>query len=190
MGAMSTDTEGEATVTAQKSRVELAREIQKSKKVWYIKNNTNAILNCNTEPPLSLGPSGFGQDVAVLPKEILTSAGIQRMWARGELTITDDPAIEEEMIEGSIQAEARQEATRKALFGDAELEEPSSNRDLVAKKCLVSGDTVYQTVAEIKNMVPPLIPAYKDRAHEFIPHVSQDERGNEVVTFSRVTIEQ
>lgn len=175
--------------TKPKTRAELIQEIRESDRTYYIRNNTSGRIRCEAEPPISLGPAGYGQDTATLPKEILSSTGIQRMWAQGRITITDDPSIEEEMVEGSIRARAAQEEARRKLFGGAELEEPSSNRDLVEKKCLITGDRVYQTVADIKNMVPPLVPAYKNRAHEFIPTVSLDAKGNEVVTFNRVAIE-
>ena len=171
------------------SRSEIIRDIRNSDKTYFVRNLTNERISSSlSEPPLSLGPKGHGEDVAILPKAVLDEPGFQRMWSAGKLTVTDDPSVEDEMIESAVANQARQDAEMAKLQGV--IEEPSSNRDLIEKKCLISGDTVYQTQADIKNMVPPLAPVYKDRAHEFTPTVSQDEKGNEVVKFNRVTIEQ
>ena len=188
-----TTTEGEASVNATqpkiKSRLQMINEIRKSDTPYFVKNNTNTRVTCATvTPPLSLGPAGRGEDVALLPKEALNEPGFQRMWAQGKLSISDDPAMEEEMVLSALTKEERRQSERDKAT--AEIEEPASNRDLVQETCLISGDPVWQTVADKKNMVPPLAPAYKDRAHEFTPTVTQDERGEQVVKFSRVTIEQ
>lgn len=176
-------------MTAPKSRSEMIREIRQSDVTYFVKNNTTSRVTCSTvKPTLSLGPAGMGEDVAILPKAALDEPGFQRMWSQGKLTISDDQRMEEAMIEAAATSQTRKDAEMLKL--SAEVEEPSSNRDLIAKKCLISGETIYQTVADIKNMVPPLAPAYKDRAHEFTPTVSMDEKGEQVVTFARVTIEQ
>ena len=173
----------------QKTRSEMIREIRTSDKTYFFRNETRTRLSCSTEKQaISLGPAGRGEDVAILPKELLDQPGFQRMWAAGKITVSDDPKMEEEMIEAAATYSNRNKDAFSHL--QAEVEEPSSNRDLTEKKCLVSGQRVYQTHIDIKNMVPPLAPEHKDRAHEFIPHVSQDEQGNEVVTFSRVTVEK
>lgn len=177
--------------TKPKSRSEIIREIRTSDKTYFVRNNTtHRISSSASTPPLSLGPAGRGEDVAILPKAVIDEPGFQRLWSSGKLTITDDPAIEEEMVESAGANQERREAERRKLLGDVEIEEPSSNRDLIEKTCLVSGERVYQTQVEVRNMVPPLAPAYKNRAHEFIPHPSRDAQGNESVTFSRVTIEK
>ena len=190
---MTTRTEGDAPMSEaapkQKTRSEMIREIRTSEATYFFRNNTNNRLSCSTEKQyLSLGPAGRGEDVAILPKELLDQPGFQRLWAAGKVTISDDPAMEEEMI----QASARNDELRDQAQRDLQniIEEPSSNRDLLERECLISGERVYQTYSDIKNMVPPLAPEHKSRAHEFTPHVSQDEKGNEVVTFSRVTIEK
>lgn len=172
-----------------KTRSEILKELKDSEATWYIKNNTRGQI-VNSSAGLSLGPAGSGEHIAILSEQIFSSLGIQRMWSAGKLTISDDPALEQEMYEGGRVAQKRYQTERQNLVGTAEIEEPASNRDLIEKRCLITGERVYQTYAEIKNMVPPLAPAHKDRAHEFTPTVSQDEKGNEVVSFNRVTIEQ
>lgn len=193
MGLMPTNThEGEANVTTtSRSRSEIIRDIRTSDKTYFVRNLTNERISSSlSEPPLSLGPKGMGEDVAILPKAVLDEPGFQRMWSAGKLHITDDPSVEGEMIEAAEATRIRQEAEMEKLAGGAQVEEPYSNKELVEKECLVSGERVYQSQADVKNMVPPLAPMYKDRAHEFVSHVSQDEKGNEVVTFSRVTVEK
>lgn len=185
-----TTSEGEASaMTTTKSRSEIIREIRTSDRTYFVRNNTRERISSSaTEPPLSLGPAGMGEDVSILPKGVLDEPGFQRLWSAGKLTITDDPSVEDEMIESAVANQARQDAEMAKLQGV--IEEPSSNRDLIEKKCLISGETVYQTQADIKNMVPPLAPIYKDRAHEFVPSVSPDGKGGEIVTFSKVTVEK
>lgn len=185
-----TQSEGEAmSSTETRSRSEIIRDIRTSDKTYFVKNLTTARVSSSLcEPPLSLGPVGMGEDVAILPKGVLDEPGFQRMWSSGKLLITDDPSVEDDMIESATTNQQRRDDEMAKLAG--EIEEPSSNRDLIEKKCLVSGELVYQTAADEKNMVPPLAPAYKNRAHEFTPTVSSDGKGNEVVTFSRVTIEK
>lgn len=176
-------------MSSTKSRSEMIREIRQSEATYFVRNNTPSRVTCSTvTPPLSLGPAGRGSDVTILPKAALDEPGFQRLWAQGKLTISDDQAMEEEMIASADRSEQLYQEQQANLT--AQIEEPSSNRDLVEKKCLISGERIYQSVAEEKNMVPPLAPAYKDRAHEFTPTVSQDEKGNEVVRFSKVTIEK
>lgn len=174
---------------APKSRSQIIRDIRTSDRTYFVRNNTRNRVTCSTvTPPLSLGPSGMGEDVAILPKAALDEPGFQRMWSAGKLTISDDQKIEEEMIESAGIVQDRKDAEMDKLRG--EIEEPSSNRDLVEKKCLISGELVYQTASDVRNMVPPLAPAHKDRQHEFVPSVSSDGQGNEVVTFNRVSIEK
>lgn len=191
-GHMPTDTEREAPMTnTASSRSEIIRDIRNSDKTYFVRNLTNERISSSlSEPPLSLGPKGHGEDVAILPKAVLDEPGFQRMWSAGKLAVSDDPEIESEMIESAGIAQARQDEEYRRLTGEVEIEEPYSNKELVEKTCLISGERVYQSQADIKNMVPPLAPEHKNRAHEFTPHVSQDEKGNEVVTFSRVTIEK
>lgn len=190
---MTTHTEGEASVTdaapKTKTRSELIREIKESGNTFYVRNNTRARIT-NGSPYLSLGPAGLGDDVSILPKEILAQKGFQRLWATGKVSISDDSSIENEIEEGAEAAQLRRQREYRKLVGGAQVEEPASNRDLIEKTCLITGERVYQSQADVKNMVPPLAPAHKNRAHEFTPTVSQDEKGNEVVKFSRVTIEQ
>lgn len=179
------------TAPKQKTRSEILQEIRESDKVWFVKNNTKSHISSSfSEPPLSLGPAGKGGDVSILPKAVVDEPGFQHMWRAGKITVTDDPSVEEEMVESMALAKERRKVEYSKLVGGAEVEEPSSNKDLIEKKCLVTGERVYQTQVEVKNMVPPLSPIYKDRAHEFVANVSQDEKGNEVVTFSRVTVEK
>ena len=190
---MTTRTEGDAQMTdtapKQKSRSEMVRDIRTSEDTYFIKNNTRNRVSCSTPTQaISLGPAGRGEDVAILPKDLLDQPGFQRMWASGKITITDDPSIEEEMIESAGASELRKQKREAEL--SAMIEEPASNRDLLEKKCLISGQRVYQTQADIKNMVPPLAPEYKNRAHEFVASLSPDGKGGETVTFSKVTIEK
>lgn len=175
--------------TAPKSRSDMIREIRQSDVTYFVKNNTSSRVTCSTvKPVLTLGPAGMGEDVAILPKDALNEPGFQRLWSQGKLTISDDQGMEEEMIQAAATSQLRKDAEMHKV--SAEVEEPSSNRDLVPAKCLISGETIYQTVADVKNMVPPLAPAYKDRAHEFTPTVGSDENGGQVVKFSRVQIEK
>lgn len=172
-----------------KTRSEIIRDIRTSETTYFVKNNTRNRVSCSTDKQaISLGPAGRGEDVAILPKELLDQPGFQRMWAAGKITITDDQSIEEQMIESAATHAQIKRSEMDKLH--AQIEEPATNRDLIEKTCLISGERVYQTQAQIKNMVPPLAPAYKDRAHEFIPSVSSDGQGNEVVTFAKATVDK
>lgn len=76
MGLMPTNThEGEANVTTtSRSRSEIIRDIRTSDKTYFVRNLTNERISSSlSEPPLSLGPKGMGEDVAILPRPSWTS---------------------------------------------------------------------------------------------------------------------
>ena len=160
-------------------------EMRKFDGTLYAKNHSRHTLSCNTDKVrFMLQAQGTDGDVQVVPKECFDVAGFQKVIAKGQISISPD--YEEEAIRGSLAVDEEREARMAEI--NATLEESGESKDLIQAKCLVSGEMIFQTAQDVKNLVPPLSPQYKDRAHEFIPTEVPGENGETSVIFSRVQI--
>lgn len=155
--------------------------IRKYDGVLYVRNNTEFTVTLNTKEELFvLGAKGTSEECKIIPKASLMLSGFHRMLMRGELSVSPD--YEDLATEAALRADSETDRYRAQV--DDALEAPSTDVDMVEKKCLISGERVFQTRRDIKNLVPPLADAYKGREHEFVAV----EKPDGSVDFRRVTV--
>lgn len=152
----------------------------------YAKNMTgNGVSANSSDIQFSLEPTGNDGSIKVLPRQVLDIAGFVKMWSRGLIEIGDD--LGDEAIADADRRDSLHTARMAEIAGMTE--ENSTDRDLVERKCVISGKTVYQSMQEIRDLVPPLADEHKKRAHEFTPtQVQNPETGEIEVRFNRVQI--
>lgn len=160
-----------ASMTTTSGRTLKLKDLREMDETLFVRNEGPTALTCNSldksRPPFILGPKGSDDSVQVLPKAVANEPGFQRAWMRGIVTISDDANLENELI---LQAEQRVVNQAQAVAGlGATIEQPASARTMVPGKCLVSGETVFQTEKEVKEQVPPLAERFKDQTSEWIP---------------------
>lgn len=154
----------------------------------YVKNHSGKTITANIsnqpDGQFLLEAHGRDGDTQIMPAYCLDLAGFQKIIAKGQVTISPDYG--DEALAQTLASDAAAEAERDSY---SELvEENSSKKDIVQKECLISGQTVFQTQAEIDDMVPPLADEHKDRAHEFVATQVPDAEGNIEVRFDHISI--
>lgn len=173
--------------TEAANRTLTLRDLRTTDKTLFVRNNTDSIITCSVgDLDFMLQPKGKPDSVSELPKAVANAPGFRKLWLKRQVIVTDDESLEDE-ITLLVLSEQEMEAKRHAEL--TEMTEPSSSgRDLVEKKCLISGETVWQTVADANSGVPPLADRFTDQAHLFVPTQVHGPNGVEF-TFSKVSVE-
>ncbi|AEQ21018.1 conserved hypothetical protein [Rhodococcus phage E3] len=142
-------------------------QLRTTQDTLFAQNNGPTIITCTVGTlDFQLEPKGHPGSISVLPKEVATALGFQKVWLKGLVTVTTDPAMEDEitnLVLGQNEAEAKR--TSEIIEST---EENSASKDLIVKKCLESGEAVYQSIRDAKSGIPPLAERFQDRAHEWI----------------------
>lgn len=155
------------TDTAVRAPLTLA-ELRDAQKTLFISNLTATVITCTVGAVnFQLAPQGKPGSIDFLPKEIAGSPSLHKLYLKRLVEITDDPSMEEK-ISGLVLSQAEASAQRTADILDS-VETNSASKDLIPKECLVSGETIFQTVAQVKEGVPPLAIRFADQAHLWIP---------------------
>ena len=144
-------------------------DLRNSDATFYVRNDSPKTLTCNEGKDIRfiLGPKGADDSVQILPPAVALQPGFQRAWLRGDVTISDDPEMQNEIL---FQAERRSLADiARANEVQAVVEPSSASKSMVERLCLVSGERVFLTEQEVKDLVPPLAERFKDQAHLWIP---------------------
>ncbi len=170
------------TTSTQEARKSL-RELRESTGTLFAKNNTATKITCNTDSvSFELEPAGYDDSIRIVPKECLNVPGFQRLWMRNAVSISDDQAMENEitLLMGGQVAYTPKVYTvddkGEAIEVEPEMTEDPASKDIVMKesgdptardyiiqseqKCVVSGQPVYMTQAQIDGGEPPLHPDY------------------------------
>lgn len=165
--------------------LENARELRKQGATLYVKNNTRALVTVNDDQSrLEVGPEGSPNSVVPLPAEKLDAPGLQKLVRTGKLEVGEFEKFQETWNDTQ---KGETESTPLSDF-QVEVEEDASKKQLVEKKCLVTGEKVFQTQEEVRNDKPPLHDSVKHLEGEFVVrHVQQPDGGYET-TWDRVKI--
>lgn len=170
------------TTSTQEARKSL-RELRESTGTLFAKNNTATKITCNTDTvSFELEPAGYDDSIRIVPKECLNVPGFQRLWMRNAVSISDDERMEREitLLMGGQVAYTPKVYTvdkdGKSVEVEVEMTEDPTSRDIVmtetgdptgrdyaiqsGQQCLISGQTVYMTQAQIDAGEPPLHPDY------------------------------
>lgn len=152
----------------------------------YVENVSAFPVTCNRwhgkeQINFTLAPAGQPGSVDELPKECLMEAGFRRLINRGDVRVSTDPEMLDRIeIDIQRQTDAVRSGVAQVYNSDGNLEpapmtaNPQIN-DLVAMKCLESGEQVFQTIAQVNAGVPPLSPRFKHLESQYICQPAFDE---------------
>jgi hypothetical protein len=165
------------------------RQLRETADTLFAKNNTPNKITCNTDKvSFELDP----YEIAIMPKECLHTPGMQRLWMRKAVTISDDEALENEIIlhmGGMVEMTGPRPI--QVLKDDGTwttetpiIEEVSGRRDIVMKvdddptsrtygmpqtlKCVLGGELVFLTKQQLDEGRPPLCPTHESDAHRIV----------------------
>lgn len=177
-----------ATTTEAPRRKSL-RELRQSDATLFCKNNTGNKITCN-DHDLKFELDPF--EIAIMPKECLNKSGMQRLWMRKAITISDDEDMENEIILhlGGI-VELTGPRPIQVLKDDGtwveetpKLVETSGSNDIVMKvndqgvpeslKCVIGGEPVYLTKQQLDEGTPPLCGIHAPEGHKLVSMQNQD----------------
>jgi hypothetical protein len=149
--------------------------------VLYVRNDSRMTISFDDDKGtvLTLPSAGKDDSIQVLPIEMARNPGFQKMWRRGEVSVSTDPAIEEELT----LMEARAQATRDAQFDElsALMDSPPDDKDLVPDTCLHCQKTTFVAAKQKReNSAPTLCEDHKDLAHLFVLDTSSNLNGESV----------
>ncbi len=148
--------------------------------VLYVKNNCTMKISFDDDKGtiVSIPAKDREDSIQVLPLPMAINPGFQKMWRRGEVIVSTDPAIEEELFLMEQRATEARDKDREDIF--AVMESPAEDRDLVPTRCLHCQKTCFVTAKSQKeNIVPILCEDHKDLVNMFVPNIIMDPSGKE-----------
>ena len=144
--------------------------------VLYIKNNSSMTISFDNDRGtiFTLPSKGREDSIQVLPLDAARDPGLQKMWRRGEISVSTDPSIEEELT--LMEQRALQERDREYEELAAVMDSPNSDNDLVQAQCLHCQKMVFVT-AKMRdvNEEPILCEDHKDLKSFFVPEQYMDQ---------------
>jgi hypothetical protein len=156
----------------------------------YVQNMGPTFFRChekrgtNFEVDFELGPSGSGEDVCVLPSQALEIQHFRRALAKGIVSISTDPDMEEK-IELNIQQGVDADIQRRNQI-IAQTEEPLNRKDLVPKSCVVCTTMTFQVMHEVTIGVPPTCPLHHNEKENYTgTQTGVDQSGQAIWVFTR-----
>jgi hypothetical protein len=179
-------------VTTPTTQRKSLRQLRESTGTLFAKNNTPHKITCNTDTvSFELEPAGYDDSIRIVPKECLNQPGFQRLWMKKSVTISDDEAMEDEitlLMSGQVEQTIKpvQYQDEKGQWHEVEptLETPAGDRSISVdvdndptsrtfgqakqRLCLISGQPVFQTQADIDQGVPPLAPEFQSESHRVV----------------------
>lgn len=141
----------------------------------YVKNNGNEtiVFDDMRGAELRLGHNGSGEEAGVLPLDVAKHPGFQKIWRRGKVSVSTDPAMEEELF--LMEARADEMARRKAEGISSMIEESPASKDLVETNCAHCNTKIFITVQQAKaEVAPPLCLEHQGLAPLFSLEYYQD----------------
>jgi len=185
-------------------------ELKKYDGPLYIANNTPFKITCrdnigDTRVDFELEAQGHPDSVMILPKGALDVRGIQKMWLNGEVTVSTDEAMSDQIALLFNQAAQTPEQRLNNIMerGEGETLEvdtrSASSKGLAERPCLQCGSIdretgviergrVIQTMQDVNEGVPPLCPNHLSLASQFTSRATLDKDGNQTWTFDRVQL--
>lgn len=144
--------------------------------VLYIKNNSGMTISFDNDKGtiFTLPARGREDSIQVLPLDAARDPGLQKMWRRGEISVSTDPAIEEELT--LMEQRALQERDRNFEELSAVMDVPNSENDIVPAQCLHCQKMTFVTAKlRDENEEPILCEDHKDLKSFFVPEPYMDE---------------
>lgn len=162
------------------------RQLRESTGTLFAQNTTPHKITCNSETvSFELEPAGFDDSIRIVPKEALNQPGFQRLWMKGHVKISDDEEMENQITllmgglteyvpKAQVQAEdgtwsevaaSIEQPAGKTSFAVKTDQDPTSRTygQAIQPKCLIGGESVFQTEQDIADGLPPLCPEHADQ---------------------------
>lgn len=156
----------------------------------YVRNNSSTFISFddNKGNIFSLQQKGKDDSIAVLPLEVAKHPGIQKLWRRGDLTVSTDPAIEEELTLAETRFLAN-EAAKKADI-ESKMDPQSGDSDMIPVDCLHCGQLTFITAGEKKRgNQPTLCESHKHLSSQFVmEHYYDDKTSSEQVKWISTSV--
>lgn len=185
-------------------------ELRKHDGPLYIANNTMNLITLHENlgdgrVDFELAPMGDPDSVMMMPKLALESRGIQKLWISGDITVSTDESMEEQitlLMNQSIRAPQERLDEIMSRSGEEDrvsLGESASNSALAERACLECGHTdpttgvvtrgrVIQSMRDVNEGLPPLCPVHAGNATRWTPRPVLDGEGNRVWEFDKVLL--
>lgn len=145
-----------------------------------------------------LDPAGHEDSIAFLPKLALDMRGLQKLWMRGEITISTDPEMENRIMLMNAQAVGASDARMQEMLG---IQTPNANnRDLEERACLACGrrnpqsgviemGRVMQSRQQVKDGIPPLCSAHVSQEKTWVPRLVSNDKGDTHWEFDQMQLQ-
>lgn len=171
------------------------RQLRESADTLFCKNNTANKITCNThEVRFELDPF----EIRIMPKECLNAPGMQRLWMKKLITISDDVEMENQIML-HMGGQVSETIPKVQVMNDdgtwstqtPQVEKKSGHRDIVMPidndpnsrtygqpkplTCVIGGEAVFMTREQIDMGVPPLCQAHAGETHRLVS--IQNENG-------------
>ncbi len=182
-----------AAETSVKSQAQTINDLRNSEDTLYIQNNTSFRITivegigAGKTLDMRLEPKNTDGSIKMLPKEALNLGGVQRLWISGRVNISNDPNIQDKILllmGGHLKyAESASQDFLANTLTPAE-----TDKALIQRTCLMTGQPVFQTQADIDAGVPPLAEHVKDKAYLFPATQELDAEGKPYWSFPKVSI--
>ena len=158
--------------------------------VLYVKNMSRMTISFDDAKGtvVTIPQKDKEDSIQVLPIAMAQDPGFQKMWRRGQVVVSTDPAIEEELTLAEQRAEWQRARDREDIF--SQIEEPASDKDLIQATCLHCQKTTFVKAKEYQeNSVPMLCEEHKDLTAMFVPEITIDPAtGLESTTWVAATV--
>lgn len=133
----------------------------------YVRNNSVArIVHDDTGThamyggELTLGHAGSSDCVGVLPLPVAKHPGFQKIWRKGDVTVSTDPAMEDELF--LMEQRQNEIAVKKAEELSSHMEDNPADKDMVESICVHCGTKIFiPEIQKKQNTTPPLCEDHK-----------------------------
>lgn len=184
---------------AQKKQMSLP-ELRKFDGQLFVQNNTPQFITFHESMgdkrvDFDLEPMGEPDSITFLPKLALDMRGLQKLWMKGAISISDDPEMEDQIMLMNAQSVGASEARMREIMGKTE--ESNVNSQMEEKLCLSCGQRntegvivrgrVIQSRRQVKDGEPPLCIEHVGEASQWIPRLVS-EKGEDHWEFSKLSM--
>lgn len=181
------------TTTTETPKAMSLAELRKYEGSLWVENMTPCYISVcqdfgNEKVDFHLEPHGQPGYIDEMPKLALNMQGFRKMLLRGDLRVSTDENMQEQVelqIKDQIE---RDKIVRSGLLG--QMNENQSSKDLEKTTCLSCGALIFQTTKQKKDGTPPLCPVHQEQTTQFVGTLSTDDKGNEVWKFTRSAVVQ
>ncbi len=196
-----------------KSLRELLTDLRNSDKVVWVKNLTDGVIIIRSDPEanndqrfhvvLTSPRRNDGGHIAILPKAALSHFPFQKLWRQRKVVLSDDEAMEDELLlamSGNIERKpamtttnSRGETIPVSVQGNpldnAVVVDVNAKGEATERRCLLTGQPVFQTQRQIDAGEPPLADHVKDKAYLFPGEQKWDDKTQKTYwSFPKVSI--